>query len=168
MNLCLFYPLKFLDVRLTRCHFPNKIYFFTSSLIVFQYLVLFLFVLSHSNKKILMINIFGGCICSVKSAKNNLLLSRFQLELSRFFLHSVWCDAVFWLWGKNNLDNTLIFHDVVEQCYTKARMFQFFSFLWTGWASFSRWRTIAYASLVLYIYIIILTVILFFLFLCLS
>lgn len=133
-----FYPLKFLDGRLTRCHFPNKIHFFKSSLIVFQCLVFFLFVLSHSNKKILMINIFGGCIYAVICAKNNLLLSRFQLKLSWFFLHIVWCDALIWLWVKNSVDNTLIFHDVAEQCYTEARMFEFFSFLWPGWASFGR------------------------------
>ena len=41
-----------------------------------------------------------------------------------FFLHSVWYDAMLWLWQKNNIDNTPGFLVIAEQCCTEPRTFQ--------------------------------------------
>lgn len=39
------------------------------------------------------------------------------------FLHSIWCDAMFWL--KNNADNILMFPVVAEQCCAEPRILQY-------------------------------------------
>lgn len=57
-------------------------------------------------------------------------LSSFQLRWSWFFLHRVWCGAIFCLKEKDNADNTPVFPAVTEQCCPEPKTFQFFSSLY--------------------------------------